>query len=429
MTADVLRVTAGQDHGARFGLRGSEATIGRGPVMDIVLTDPRVSRRHARVAVRDGALVVEDLESALGTSVNGVPIRATTTLAPGDRVGLGSTELTVLWTPGGTWDDPAPPPAPPITEESPVPAHPAPAPAAVQAAATVTTPAVSPPPSAAPVAPREVLLPVVALALAVFALIGLAMPALGDGSGTESVFQFEQSGFGVLGVFSAILTGGAAALWLAASGGVAPARLRVAGAAATAVGGGLIAGMPLFLAALDLGPVTPEAGIVLLTLAGFAVIGCAIAGVVGDTLRGQPSSATVAPAALLAAGGCAGGLLAVAGAPLTWVHTGFTDLGGFEDGLQAGGWLVPVALAVAASSVLTWVVARSGEDGAATAAATVTGGLGGLALAYVLAAGISVDEGRPGVGMSLATAGCAIALTAILLGGAAMALRWREAPA
>ncbi|MGD9572487.1 MAG: FHA domain-containing protein [Thermoleophilia bacterium] len=417
MTADVLRVTAGQDHGARFGLRGSEATIGRGPVMDIVLTDPRVSRRHARVAVREGALVVEDLESALGTTVNGVPIRATTTLAPGDRVGLGATELTVLWTPGGSYEEPAPPPDPAPVAAAPPP--PAPAPAAPATAAA---------PPAAPLARREVLLPIVALALAVFALVALAMPVLGDSSGTESLWQLEQAGFGVLGLLSALVTGAAAGLWLAASTGVAPARLQVAGAAATAVGGGLIAGLPLFLAALDLGPVSPEAGLVLLVLAGVAVIGCAVAGVVGDTAGRRPSAPTAAPAALLAAGGCLGGLLAVVGAPLTWVHTPFSDLGGFEDGFQAGGWLVPIALAVAASSVLTWVVARSGEDGAATAAAALTGGLGGMALAFVLGAGIGVGEGRPGIGMSLATTGCALALTTILLGGAAMALRWRARP-
>ena len=46
--------------------------IGRGADCDIVLADPRLSRRHLRVAVRDGAVTLEDLGSANGTFVEGV---------------------------------------------------------------------------------------------------------------------------------------------------------------------------------------------------------------------------------------------------------------------------------------------------------------------------------------------------------------------
>ncbi|MBJ7456107.1 MAG: FHA domain-containing protein, partial [Thermoleophilia bacterium] len=96
---DVLRVTGGQDHGARFGLRGSSATIGRGPVMDIVLTDPRVAHLHARVRVDGPRLLIEDLSPEGATLVNGVVADGPTALAPGDRITLGATELTVAWTP------------------------------------------------------------------------------------------------------------------------------------------------------------------------------------------------------------------------------------------------------------------------------------------------------------------------------------------
>ena len=114
MPVDVLAVTGGQDHGARFGLRGSETTIGRGPVMDIVLTDPRVSRRHAVIRVGGGTLSVEDQASSAGTSVNGTAITGITNLSPGDLVVVGSTELTVLWTPSGTFrPEPEPEPARP----------------------------------------------------------------------------------------------------------------------------------------------------------------------------------------------------------------------------------------------------------------------------------------------------------------------------
>ena len=89
MPVEVLEVTGGQDQGARFALLGSEATIGRGPAMDMVLTDTEVSHRHARLRVEGEALLVEDLGSGPGTTVNGVPVVAPTAVAMGDRVALG----------------------------------------------------------------------------------------------------------------------------------------------------------------------------------------------------------------------------------------------------------------------------------------------------------------------------------------------------
>ncbi len=47
--------------------------------MDIVLTDPRVSRRHAVVRLEGTALTVEDLGSSAGTAVNGTTIAGPTT--------------------------------------------------------------------------------------------------------------------------------------------------------------------------------------------------------------------------------------------------------------------------------------------------------------------------------------------------------------
>ena len=43
--------------------------IGRGPTNDIVLRNPSVSIRHARVIVGDSGLVLEDLGSRNGTFV------------------------------------------------------------------------------------------------------------------------------------------------------------------------------------------------------------------------------------------------------------------------------------------------------------------------------------------------------------------------
>src|SRR5690606_30141964 len=46
-----LRVVTGPDAGAEYQLRPGQATIGRGPNNDIVLSDQLVSKRHARIEV------------------------------------------------------------------------------------------------------------------------------------------------------------------------------------------------------------------------------------------------------------------------------------------------------------------------------------------------------------------------------------------
>jgi ABC transport system ATP-binding/permease protein len=52
---------------------------------DLVIEDPGVSRRHARVLTETGAVIVEDLGSSNGTYVNGERISGAVELAAGDR--------------------------------------------------------------------------------------------------------------------------------------------------------------------------------------------------------------------------------------------------------------------------------------------------------------------------------------------------------
>ena len=66
------------------------ALIGRSTSATVVLPDPDVSRLHARVELRDGEAVIEDLGSRNGTKVNGTTIRGVTVLAPGDEISIGS---------------------------------------------------------------------------------------------------------------------------------------------------------------------------------------------------------------------------------------------------------------------------------------------------------------------------------------------------
>lgn len=46
----------------------SELILGRRRDCDVVLSDPGVSRRHARLFFRDGSWVLEDLDSTNGTT-------------------------------------------------------------------------------------------------------------------------------------------------------------------------------------------------------------------------------------------------------------------------------------------------------------------------------------------------------------------------
>lgn len=65
---------------------GYALRIGRSDECDLVIPRSVVSRRHARIFLRDGAVWIEDQGSTNGTWVNGRRIDAATRLKPGDAV-------------------------------------------------------------------------------------------------------------------------------------------------------------------------------------------------------------------------------------------------------------------------------------------------------------------------------------------------------
>lgn len=71
------------------------ATIGRSRDCDIVLDDAGVSRRHAELRPEAAASwKIEDLGSTNGVRVNGLAVTGAHELRAGDRIGMGSTEMT-----------------------------------------------------------------------------------------------------------------------------------------------------------------------------------------------------------------------------------------------------------------------------------------------------------------------------------------------
>ena len=85
----VLVVLSGAQIGQRFVLEAARVTIGRGDASDISLEDEGISREHAILERASGSYCVHDAGSTNGLFVNGARTR-TTTLEPGDRVGLGA---------------------------------------------------------------------------------------------------------------------------------------------------------------------------------------------------------------------------------------------------------------------------------------------------------------------------------------------------
>jgi len=81
--------------GQRYAI-GDALVIGRSSSCDIHVPDSEMSRRHAEVSSHDGGVVVRDLGSTNGTRVNGSMISAPTTLAAGDVIAAGTTEIRVV---------------------------------------------------------------------------------------------------------------------------------------------------------------------------------------------------------------------------------------------------------------------------------------------------------------------------------------------
>jgi predicted component of type VI protein secretion system len=72
-----------------------EFSLGRSADCQLSLDDPLVSRRHALLVVGEDGVTIEDLQSRNGVSVNGEPVAGKAHLVDGDRILIGSQELTL----------------------------------------------------------------------------------------------------------------------------------------------------------------------------------------------------------------------------------------------------------------------------------------------------------------------------------------------
>ncbi len=100
-----LHVVNGPDAPAQFALHGGTNYIGRDRGVDIRLSDPLVSKRHAKINISDVVQVVDD-GSSNGVLI-GEQLVDRAVLRPGARLTLGDTEITVTLTGAKAVDDEA----------------------------------------------------------------------------------------------------------------------------------------------------------------------------------------------------------------------------------------------------------------------------------------------------------------------------------
>jgi hypothetical protein len=83
-----LTIAEGTEAGREFIFQQQSVTIGRTSDCDVILYDPGISRKHARIFSEGDTYAVEDLGSSNGTKVNGSLVKRQT-LKDGDAVSLG----------------------------------------------------------------------------------------------------------------------------------------------------------------------------------------------------------------------------------------------------------------------------------------------------------------------------------------------------
>jgi hypothetical protein len=78
--------------GRRIGLTEQALTLGRLPDNDVVVADPKASRKHAEIRPAGNGFLLVDLQSTNGTRVNGTNV-GEHILVDGDLIAIGATEF------------------------------------------------------------------------------------------------------------------------------------------------------------------------------------------------------------------------------------------------------------------------------------------------------------------------------------------------
>jgi pSer/pThr/pTyr-binding forkhead associated (FHA) protein len=91
-----IKFVSGPLSGQRYQIKPEGEFIGRdSSSSQIVITDPRISKKHVWIGVREGRVIIVDQESRNGTFVNDPKSKRVTeiSLQPGDTVILGESDV------------------------------------------------------------------------------------------------------------------------------------------------------------------------------------------------------------------------------------------------------------------------------------------------------------------------------------------------
>ena len=91
-----LTMRSGPTPGKTYPIEQEELLLGRDLANDIAISDPEVSRRHARFSMQNENVLVEDLGSTNGTFLNGERISSPQQLRAGDVITLGESIVLVF---------------------------------------------------------------------------------------------------------------------------------------------------------------------------------------------------------------------------------------------------------------------------------------------------------------------------------------------
>jgi len=91
-----IKFVSGPLSGQRYTIKPEGEFIGRdSSSSQIVITDPRISKKHVWIGVREGRVIIVDQESRNGTFLNDPKSKRVTeiSLQPGDTVILGESDV------------------------------------------------------------------------------------------------------------------------------------------------------------------------------------------------------------------------------------------------------------------------------------------------------------------------------------------------
>ncbi|MEK6239606.1 MAG: FHA domain-containing protein [Planctomycetales bacterium] len=103
-----LKILTGESANKVLSVDKSRVLVGRGKECDIRPACERVSRIHCQISVADQGVWINDLNSANGTFINGIPVSGPRQLKLGDQLEVGTLIIEMVGSPDDAAETPKP---------------------------------------------------------------------------------------------------------------------------------------------------------------------------------------------------------------------------------------------------------------------------------------------------------------------------------